>query len=112
MSPTKHYLELYEMHYYYFLGWTEDSFRKWCQKNYKFEPNSADASGCCERIPNENIVVIWVKRKGNLGVLVHECVHAANITMSDIGHKPNLEHDEPTTYLIEYLFNKAGKWKS
>ena len=62
------------------------------------------------QIEKENAVVqiVWVRDKKRLDVLVHECVHAANMTFYGVGLKPDYENDEIQAYLVQALFNKAN----
>lgn len=46
----------------------------------------------------------------NMGVVVHEAVHAANRVFHAIGHNPDLLNDEPQAYLTEYIFSQCVKF--
>lgn len=63
------------------------------------------------RIDGGGPIIIWTKPLSNkveqIEVLVHECVHAANITLSRRGWTPDLNNDEPQTYLVQRLVAKA-----
>lgn len=43
----------------------------------------------------------------NLGVIVHESVHAANRVFQNIYHRVDTDNDEPSAYLTEWIFNQA-----
>lgn len=42
-----------------------------------------------------------------LGGLVHECNHVVNFIFKDVDVILDVENDEPSCYLIQWIFNKA-----
>lgn len=44
-----------------------------------------------------------------LAALAHECVHVANRIFHFVQHEPDRDNDEPTAYLVEFLFGEAYK---
>jgi len=41
------------------------------------------------------------------GALVHECQHTVNFIFKDIDVRLDVENDEPSCYLIQWVFDKA-----
>lgn len=51
-----------------------------------------------------------------LGAIAHECLHIVNFIFRDIGMKLDVHNDEPSCYLIQWLFDRAhgvfAEWKN
>ena len=104
--PKKVTLKLYEHHYIFCLNQKPDVFRKWYRKTFKLDIDLTGADGATIPVSAENTIIIWTENNSDL-TLLHECVHAAHMTLYDIGHKANYLNDEVDAYLISYLFSKA-----
>jgi hypothetical protein len=64
-----------------------------------------DESDCGIFIPLQQDVCIALRDTADLGVLAHECVHAANHILSFRNIALDAENDEPSAYLTAYLFS-------
>ena len=106
MRPKKYYLELFEHTYVFCINWTPEAFEKWMMKVHKRQVDLTGADGYCQSIPSENEIVIWTGNKSDQTIL-HECIHAASLTLDDIGYKPDFNNDEVPAYLISLIFKKA-----
>ena len=60
-------------------------------------------------LSNGKYYFVWLKKKSDLGVLVHECDHLVNDFMWRRGIKLDIENDESHAYLIEFWFNELKK---
>jgi len=110
MKPKHYYLKLYKMNYHFFLGWKYNDMVKYCLKKFKLEVEPEDAVGQTLLIENEDEMhcIIWTKQKKDYPILVHEVVHAANMTLDYIGYVYSLDNDEAQAYLVAHLFEEAS----
>lgn len=100
------------MNYWFFLGWTRDEFKKYCQKNFDYLPDMPlELKGkLIESIDDRGTrMLIWTEKANDLPSLVHECVHAAHFTLDRKGFKPDFCNDEPVAYLVQSIFTAALK---
>ena len=65
-------------------------------------------AGCMFTFPNKRHYLIWTREKRDLSSLVHECVHAANRILYDVGVSADFINDEAQAYLVEFLLQKSG----
>jgi len=107
-KPHTFDLEIFEHSYTFCLGWRPADFIRWFRKTYDRDMTEFldEAEGLCIRVPKHNLIVIWTAKKSDV-ILIHECLHATNMTLSDIGHEAALSNDEVQAYLLSLLFMKA-----
>lgn len=108
MKKPKHwYCELYRFNVYYCVRWYPAEISEYMFKMYGLEKDYAKLGGTCLLL-NDPIVVIWTHPTDkDRSFLVHECVHAANIILSQRGVQPSYGNDEAQAYLAEIIFRKA-----
>lgn len=69
-----------------------------------------DADGLTFMIKEEGQAVLFVwTRKKDWSVIAHECLHATNYALNNIGYKLDLRNDEVQAYLLSKLMEEAGK---
>lgn len=110
MKKPKHwYCETWKMNFYFCIGWRPEEFQKYMKKSfdYEFESRLKDGSTLLCNSDQGSIIIIWTRKRADHAVLTHESVHAANMTLSSRGWRPELENDEPQAYLVESIFRKA-----
>lgn len=111
MKPIYYYNDTWKMDYYFFIGWKQSDFKNYIIKHYdKNFTMEDDVIGMMSRKwKNDNLtgLIIWIKKKNDYGTLAHECLHATNRTLARAGWEPQLYNDEPQTYLMTILINKA-----
>lgn len=101
----KVFQDLYHQEFMFFPGTTEDFYEQTIRKaNPRYSVNLTGIHGNTTR--DDQYIYIWVRSTSDLGVLVHECIHAANYCLSDRGIKADAVNDEPTAYLAQWLFDK------
>ena len=63
----------------------------------------------CKRVqPNgTREYYIIIGPNANLGGIVHECCHTVNFVFKDVGVMLDVENDEPSCYLIQWVFDRA-----
>lgn len=111
MKPIDYYNDTWKMNYHFFIGWKQIDFKKYIIKH--FDKNFEMEDGVCgmmRRLYTNRYFdgcLIWTKRKKDYGTLAHECLHATNRTLERAGWCPELDNDEPQTYLMTILINKA-----
>jgi hypothetical protein len=99
------------MNYWFFIGWGHKEYSEYIESKFNFKPTTMNAKGAC-LVSNgffKTTISIWTKDPNDLGVLAHECTHAANRTLKKRGWKADLGNDEPQAHLIEWLVNEALK---
>lgn len=65
----------------------------------------------CELIDGEQLIKIYLKDKNAyVGYIMHECVHAADFILNNIGANMGTDPDqsEIRAYLTEYIYCKVG----
>jgi len=107
--PIYYYLELYRTQYYYCLGWNASEVEALLLKLNATLDSAIDGAGACLQIdsPTGHVIIIWTKRKCTT-ILAHECLHAANMTLSWIGWRADMNNDEPQAYLMHHLMEKVS----
>lgn len=111
MKSIKYYNDTWKMEYYFFIGWKQLEFQNYIIKHFdKDFTMDNGAIGMMRKLyknGNFNGCLIWVKKKSDYGTIAHECLHATNKTLARAGWSPELYNDEPQTYLMTILINKA-----
>lgn len=109
-KPGWFYCSTWMMNYWYFLGWSEKSFIKYCKEKFNYEPGDLKSGKLifltCDKGTR---ILIWTKVKSDLPSFVHECVHAATFTLEAKGWRPDFSNDEPLTYLVQSIFANGVK---
>lgn len=108
MKPYKFFEDVYHQNFYFFPGYTEEQYEAFIRKTSpRYSINLSGVHGNTAR--DDNGIYIWTRSNNDLGVLVHECIHAANYCLSDRGIKSDAVNDEPTAYLAQWIFDKCKK---
>ena len=108
-----HFFEpTWRMNYYYFIEWPYEEVIKFIKGIFDIELNMPEiyiGGRTTEIIQGEEIVIcIYLRDKKEIGLLVHECVHAANLTFGRKGYRPEMYNDEPQAYLIQSIFDNSN----
>lgn len=113
MKPIFYYNETWKLNYQFYIGWTAKDFESYIIKHYDkdyYIPSSACGT-MIKLMKKDNITlqcfIIWSELKTDYGTIAHECLHATNRTLHRAGWSPELDNDEPQTYLMTILINKA-----
>ncbi len=110
MKPTHYWCDLWKMNFYFYLGWKPEEFKKYTTfDGVSFE--GVDGRMIWPKGPATQLIHIWIRKKTDMVSLVHECVHAAILTLDVRGVKLDADNDEPLAYLIEMIFSKARSLK-
>lgn len=107
-KPGHYFCEVYRMNFYYFLGWPKDYMKKYMKDEHGIETTFDDVNGRMMFNKEKGIVVIWTKKRSDKNSLVHECVHAASVTLEDRGVVISHLNDEALAYLTEAIFRKSS----
>jgi len=99
------------MNYWYFFGWSEKKFKAYLWDKFEHDTILTNCDGKCIMLEKEGctIILLWSRNKKDLPEIVHECVHAACWTLEERGWKPDLNNDEPLTYLVENIFEQGTR---
>lgn len=65
-------------------------------------------SGCTYEIEYKNkffVLVLIDTNSLDLGIIVHESLHAANICFSQANCQLDVDNDEPQAYMLDYIFS-------
>ena len=112
--PGFYYDPCFRQNFYFFIGWSEDKFNNYMEKNFqsKLENISAvdGATGMIED-DEKDVILIWTRFKPKspkeIGILAHECLHAVGMTFEKVGVRYYQDNDEPFTYLLGRLVEEA-----
>lgn len=109
MKPKKFYLEIYDITYLFFIGWSKEEYSKYIERKFDYECKmGATDEGETFFIDDQKTIIIWIKDgKDFMPVLCHEVVHAACFTLQWCGVKPDYKNDENLAYLAQLLFSKG-----
>jgi hypothetical protein len=110
MKPKHFFLELYNVHFYFFIGWQPRAFMEHLDLNFDIETdvNEYD-SGATLFDEDHRAVFLWVRQGHDmLATLVHESVHAACFALDWAGVYVDLKEDEALAYLAELIYLKAS----
>jgi hypothetical protein len=110
------YCELYNASAVLFIG-SKKKFNKFAQKEFGFKVAGKDgADGCMSHLASEDgdeVFLIWLNKfdggADGIGLLSHECVHAALELMDDRGLPISLENEECIAYLSQFFLWKFLK---
>jgi hypothetical protein len=111
MKEPKHYkLELYNMNYYFFIGWEPRAFKEYLDLQYDLEAEVSDYDqGITIFDDNLRSIFLWVRQSNDMAAtLCHEAVHAACFTLNWAGVYIDTKEDEALAYLAELIFMKAA----
>lgn len=98
------------MNYYFYLGWKPKEIKKYLKMQDSEFEGSRGKTIWWEG-GNDYVFHIWTRQKTDLGALVHECFHAAAMTLDRCNVKFDAENDEPYAYLVQSIFEKARSLK-
>lgn len=65
-------------------------------------------AGGLYRLPLGRHYVVWTAKKRDIPTLVHECLHATNRILEDVGAQPDFLNDEAQARLLEFLLEQSG----
>ena len=106
-KPAFYFNDTFKMNYYFYLGWPVDALKKYL----RYDPPGIEHSSArtieWQREDGVVVIHIWTRKKSDLASLVHECVHAAGMTLNRAGVKGDWLNDEPHAYLTEAIFKNA-----
>lgn len=107
MKPLLYKCVTWKQNYVVFIGCTYLNMCKFLSKNYNFKLGYINCAGLCFEFSfkDKDYIGIWVGDKTDFPSLVHECVHAACITLQHAGVKASFKNDEPLAYLTEELYD-------
>lgn len=110
-QPMHYFNEVYAANYWFFIGWSQASFKAYVNKHFSAHLDEKESSkGECIEFNSDdgnNVVLIWVGDRKDVRAIVHECVHAASFTIQRIGWRHDPDNDEPFAYLVDTIFSKA-----
>lgn len=109
MKAKHFFCEMYKVNFYYCLDWPLEHFAYYLKKNFNHDLRMNSPEGKCLifNVKSASIIIIWVRSKKNTPILVHECVHAANMALDRAGVVADFNNDEAQAYLIDLVFRKA-----
>lgn len=109
MEPKHFYCDLFGVNFYFFVGWSEKKFCEYTVNTWKKHCNVRDANGFTRDFVHKDnfIILIWTRRNVALPNLLHECLHATNITLEHVGILASFLNDELQAYYTQRLFKIA-----
>lgn len=112
MKPNYYYLELYDFHIFYFMGWPRDEYKKVCKEVFNISgPKKHEKASTTIVTKGIEIrsILMWTHPEVNSKVvMVHESKHAVSFIHDWVGIHPDYENDEADSYLQELLYKKSG----
>jgi hypothetical protein len=107
-KPKHYYCNLFQENFYIYHQWTVDEIKHWFRKSPSVLIMNWNVAGRYFNASQDGVGIYHVVTlKGtNLGVLAHECVHAAIAMCDDKGIKIDRE-SETVAYLTQQIFNKG-----
>lgn len=110
MKPKHYHLELYNINYYFFIGWEPRAFKEYLDLQYDLETEISDYdSGATLFDEDTQNIFIWVRQAHDMAsTLCHEAVHAACYTLNWANVYVDMKEDEALAYLAELIFMKAA----
>lgn len=109
MIAKKYYCELYKTTYHFYIGCSAKIFEKTMSKQLDENISVQGLDGLTVTFAGGNEIAVWIRKKNDYASLAHEMLHATNATLKSIGWRMSLDNDEPQTYLLELLIEKALK---
>lgn len=110
MKPKHFKLEIYNVNFYFFIGWVGEDFANYLDEKFDVltEIDEWDR-GATLFSEDHRAVFLWVKKDNDMfPTLVHECVHAACFALDWAGVYVDMKEDEALAYLAELIFAKAS----
>jgi hypothetical protein len=110
MTPKHFFLELYNINFYFFVGWQPRAFLEYIDLNFNVEDDLSDWDRGATLFSEEHrAVFLWVRAEHDMAAtLVHESVHAACFALDWAGVYVDLKEDEALAYLAELVYLKAA----
>ncbi len=108
LIPKYWWCETWKVNLYFAIGWKKSDIREWLLKEWKHQKDFSKISGTTiEAFTKTNyMILIWTQDR-HLPTIVHECVHAASMSLERCGWKFDTGNEEPFAYLCEAIFGKA-----
>lgn len=120
-QPTGFYVELYGNWVVPLLGWTHEAAEQFIFEKMGHAVSVSKSPGSTTFVKNENndlVCFICIDDFNpfeitHLGLLCHECLHAAMWILDDVGQESvNMRDHEYLTYLQQFIFvNCLQSWK-
>lgn len=110
MTPRFYYCSTWRENFWFYLGWKPNAVEKNLATLFSFDSLNLGGNGRtleCQNSEGKRVIAIWIKSKGDIPTLAHECVHAAHFCLSHKGVKTTKSNDEPLAYLTEALVRAA-----
>lgn len=110
MTPKHYKLELYNMNYYFFIGWDARAFKEYLDITHNLETEVSDFDQGITIFDDElRSIFLWVRQSHDMAsTLCHESVHAACYTLNWAGVYVDMKEDEALAYLAELIFMKGA----
>jgi hypothetical protein len=110
MKPAYYFNECWSQGYYFFIGWSKESFSAVLKKEFGIE---CELGAGATLLIGGNTIIIWTqdlpKDATSHAVLAHECLHACNKTLYVRGYKLDLFNDEAQAYLFDTIYRQSLK---
>lgn len=109
MKYTKWYDDVFEVNFYYFIGWDWTEFKKVVKKDFKFtiDEEAAEPAGLTQIVSSKKIL-IFVGKKQKSSVLVHEALHAMVAVLDSIGQEMSPDNEEVMAYYTEAIYKNGS----
>jgi len=110
MRPRHWYCDVWRFHVYYFVQWNVDDFYRVARREYNVTEELRECDGVTYRSTTSSgslSILIFTRKGTGPSVLAHEALHAANFALDRAGWKPDLENDEPQTYLLTAIIEHS-----
>jgi hypothetical protein len=110
MTPKHYKLELYNINYYFFIGWDPRAFKEYLDLQFDLEVDVTDYDhGMTVFDEDLRAVFVWVRQSHDMAsTLCHEAVHAACYTLNWANVYVDMKEDEALAYLAELIFMKGA----
>lgn len=93
-KPLKTFISFYEV-----VSSTKEEWSKY---------DDADGLTFMTKDGGQAILFVWTRNK-DYSVIAHECLHATNYALNNIGYKLDLKNDEVQAYILSKLIEEAVK---
>ena len=102
----QHTCPLFSIQFEIYEAWTYDEYKATAKTRHGLllaGKNSGGSTTLC-KTSSGPLILVWTAKGQGDAALVHELVHAANMTLACVGVYASLKHDEIQAYYIDYLF--------
>ena len=104
-KPGFYYDEVFKENYWFFIGWSRESFKSYCADEFGLDIDT-NCNGKCMELQNgkKSMQIIWTAIKNRPDLVAHECFHAVQHTLENRDISLN---GETAAYLLECLVRKS-----